>query len=152
MSLPWAWPLSETLHFIGLCLLVAIVGMFDLRMLGMGRDLPLAPLRRLLPWAVFGFALCVMTGLMFVLGIGANLYGVNAFDVLMTDPWLQLKLIFMGLAGINLLVFYVTGMARAIDTLGPGDDAPPLAKFIAGTSLFLWLGVVYWGRLIPWGL
>ena len=152
MGLPWAWPLSETLHFIGLCLLVGIVGLFDLRMLGMGRGLPLAHLRRLLPWGVFGFILCVVTGLCFVLGIGANLYGANAFDVLMTDTWLQLKLIFMALAGINLLAFYATGVSRTVETLGPGDDAPPLAKVIAGTSLFCWLAVVYFGRLIPWGL
>jgi hypothetical protein len=152
MSVPWAWPLCETFHFIGLVLLVGIVGMFDLRVLGMARGLPLAPLQRLLPWGVFGFVLCVMTGLMFVLGIGANLYDVNAFDVLMTDPWLQLKLIFIFLAGMNVLAFYLTGMARAVDVLESGADAPPLAKVIAGTSLFLWLGVVYFGRLIPWGL
>lgn len=148
----WAWPLCETLHFIGIVLLVGIVGMFDLRVLGMAKGLPLASLQRLLPWGVFGFVLCVMTGLMFVLGIGANLYGVNAFDVLMTDQWLQLKLIFMFLAGANALAFYLTGAARAVNVLGPGDDAPRLAKVIAGTSLFLWLGVVYWGRLIPWDL
>jgi hypothetical protein len=43
-------------------------------------------------------------------------------------------------------------MSRAVDALGPGDDAPPLAKFIAASSLFLWVGVIYWGRLIPWGI
>jgi hypothetical protein len=70
----------------------------------------------------------------------------------MTDPWLQLKLIFIFLAGMNVLAFYLTGTARAVDVLESGADAPPLAKVIAGTSLFLWLGVVYFGRLIPWGL
>jgi hypothetical protein len=50
------------------------------------------------------------------------------------------------------LTFYATGMSRAVEVLGPGDDAPPLAKVIAGTSLFLWLEVVYFGRLISWGL
>jgi hypothetical protein len=70
----------------------------------------------------------------------------------MTDIWLDLKLLFIFLAGINLLAFYLTGMSRAVDGLGPGDDAPPLAKVIAGTSLFLWLAVIYVGRLIPWGL
>ena len=29
---------------------------------------------------------------------------------------------------------------------------PLLAKVIAGASLFLWLGVIYFGRLIPEGL
>ena len=152
MGFPWAWPLCETLHFIGLCLLVGIVGMFDLRVLGIAKGLPLASLKRLLPWGVFGFVLCLTTGGLFVGGLGANLVGVNAFDVIMRDIWLQLKLIFIFLAGINLLAFYLTGMARAVDTLGPADDAPLLAKAIAGTSLFLWLGVIVFGRLIPRGL
>jgi len=149
MAYPWAWPLCETLHFIGLCLLIGIVGSFDLRLLGVAKGLPLAALKRLLPWGVFGFVLCLITGGLFVGGIGANLVGDNAFDVIMRDIYLQLKLIFIFLAGINVLAFYLTGSARAVDALGPGDDAPPLAKVIAGASLFLWIGVVVFGRLIP---
>ena len=148
---PWAWPLSETLHFVGFNLLVGAVGMFDLRILGMAKGLPIASLRRLLPWGVFGFLLCVVTGLAFVLGLNANVPN-KVYDVLMTDPWLDLKLVFMALAGINLLAFYQTGMSDAVDSLRPGEDAPTLAKVIAGTSLFCWLAVVYYGRLIPWGL
>jgi hypothetical protein len=76
----------------------------------------------------------------------------HPYDVLATDVWLQLKLVFMALAGVNLLAFYLTGMSRAVDDLQPGADAPRLAKAIAGASLFLWLGVIYFGRLIPEGL
>jgi len=149
MAYPWAWPLCETLHFIGLCLLIGVVGSFHLRLLGVAKGLPLAALKRLLPWGVFGFVLCLITGGLFVGGIGANLVGDNAFDVIMRDIYLQLKLIFIFLAGINVLAFYLTGSARAVEALGPGDDAPPLAKVIAGASLFLWIGVVVFGRLIP---
>jgi hypothetical protein len=150
----WAWPLCETIHFLGLSLLVGIVGMFDLRVLGMAKGLPLAPFQRLLPWGVAGFVLCLITGLVFVTGLGANLRGGSApqYDVLTTDLWLQLKLLFIFLAGINALVFYRTGVARRIDALGPGDDAPPQAKAIAGISLSLWIGVMWFGRLIPWDL
>jgi len=152
MSSRWAWPTAEALHFIGLCLLVGIVGMFDLRVLGMARGLPFAPLKRLLPWGVFGFVLCLVTGTLFVLGIGGNLVGDNAYDVIMRDVYLQLKLLFIVLAGINLLAFHLTGTSRALDALGANDDAPLGAKVIAGASLFLWLGVVVFGRLIPQGL
>ena len=151
MHTPWGWPLCETIHFVGLALLIGGVGMFDLRILGMAKGLPVPALRRLLPWGVFGFVLCVMTGAMFVLGMRANLDRYS-YDVIRTDVWIQLKLLFMFFAGINLLAFYLTGMSRAVDTLGPEDDAPLLAKVIAGTSLFLWLGVIYFGRLIPEGL
>ncbi len=152
MALPWAWPLCETFHFIGLCLLFGIVGLFDLRVLGLGKGLPLSALKRILPWGVFGFVLCLVTGSLFVGGLGANLYGDNAYDVIMRDVWLQLKLIFMALAGLNLLAFYLTGTARIVDALGPRDDAPPLAKIIAGVSLFCWTAVIVFGRLIPDGL
>jgi hypothetical protein len=147
----WSWSLFEVAHFIGLILLIGAVGMFDLRMLGMAKSLPIAPLRQLLPWGVFGFVLCVITGTTFVVGFQANL-PIHPYDVLMTDIWLQLKLLFIFLAGMNLLAFYLSGVSRAVDDLGPGDDAPPLAKVIAGTSLFLWLGVIYFGRLLPWAL
>lgn len=152
MAHVWAWALCETLHFIGLCLLIGIVGAYDLRVLGMAKGLPLASLKRLLPWGVFGFVLCAATGFVFVGGIGGNLFQTHPYDVLMMDVWLQLKLLFIVLAGVNLLAFYLTGMARTVDTLGSGDDAPAPAKLIAGISLFLWIGVVVLGRLIPRGL
>lgn len=151
MSTPWGWPLCETTHFVGLCLLVGAVGMFDLRLLGMAKGLPIAAVRRLLPWGVFGAVITMTSGLMFVLGLNANVPN-RVYDVITTDTWLDLKLIFMALAGINLVAFYLTGMSRAVDEVGPGEDAPPLAKAIAGVSLFSWLAVVYFGRLIPWGL
>lgn len=146
----WAWPLTEVVHFVGLALLVSIVAMFDLRLLGVAKRLPVAPLRKLLPWGVFGFVLSVTSGLIFVTGVRANV-SIHPYTILMNNIWLQLKLLFIGLAGLNLLLFYVSGMSRAVDEVGPGQDAPPLAKAVAGASLVLWVGVMYFGRLIVWG-
>jgi hypothetical protein len=150
VSNAWAWPLNEVVHFVGLTLLIGIVGMFDLRLLGVARDIPVASLRRLMPWGVFGFGLVTVSGLLFTTGIYANV-SVEPGVVLLNDGYLQLKLIFLFLAGINLLALYVTGMSRAVDDLEPGEDAPPLARAIAGASLFCWFAVMYFGRLIPWG-
>lgn len=147
----WAWPLAETFHFFGIIMLIGGVGLFDLRVLGLARALPLPAVRRLLPWGVTGFIICVVTGLMFVTGMRANV-PTHPYDVIRQDPWLQLKLIFIALAGLNLLAFYVTGMQKAVDHLGANEDAPWGAKAMAGASLFLWLGVIYFGRLIPEGL
>jgi hypothetical protein len=141
----WAWPLGETFHFFGIILLIGGIGMFDLRLLGFAKQLPVAAVRRLLPWGVTGFIVCVVTGLMFVTGVRANV-PMSPYDVIKNNGWLQLKFL------LNLLAFYLTGMDRAVDKLGPGADAPPLAKAIAFASLFLWLGVIYFGRLIPEGL
>ena len=55
----------------------------------------------------------------------------------------------IALAGVNVLLFYVTGIARAVEALGPGADTRPGAKVMAATSLVLWLGVIIFGRFLP---
>lgn len=147
----WVWPLAEVLHFLGLILLVGIVAILDLRMLGVARRMPAGPLGRLMPWAVLGFGLCVFTGMLFVTGLWANVK-THPMEALRYDHFLQAKLLFIVLAGLNLVVYYAGGFARTVEALGAGQSAPPVARFIGGASLVLWVGVIYWGRLIPWGL
>ena len=85
-----------------------------------------------------GFVLCVASGLVFVTGLMNNVT-LHPYVALQIDLYLQIKLLFILLAGVNLLAFYLTGVSRVVDGLGPGDDAPALAKAIGGISLFLWL-------------
>ena len=35
MNSPWGWPIAESIHFIGLSMLIGAVDLFDLRMLGL---------------------------------------------------------------------------------------------------------------------
>src|SRR6202035_3491206 len=65
LSVPWMWPVCETLHFIGLSLLMGVVLLIDLRMLGIMRNVSFATLHRLLAWGILGFAVNVLTGMMF---------------------------------------------------------------------------------------
>ena len=146
----WVWGVCQSLHFVGMVLLIGSVGILDLRLLGMAKELPVAAVKRLIPWGVFGFAICFVTGFIFVTGMFANI-NVHPYVVLTSDVFLQLKLLFVLLAGLNLLAFYVTGMSKAVDRLAPGDDAPPLAKVFAGASLCFWIAVMYFARLIPSG-
>lgn len=139
-GLPWIWPACETLHFIGLCLLLGVIGVVDLRLLGRLRGVPIGPLERLVPWAVAGFGLCAVTGLLFYTGAPYQYYSNTIF-------WA--KMAFIGLAGVNVLVFHLSGVSRVLDRLSPDDDVPLSAKLIGGTSLFLWTGVVFWGRMLP---
>ena len=136
----WAWPACETLHFIGLTLLVGVAGLFDLRLLGFARELPIGPLTRLLPWAVGGFLLNLTTGLMFFAGDPLQYTGNIAF-------WM--KMLFVAMAGANVLVFTIGPMHQTV-VLGPGEDAPRVAKVTAAISLFCWFFVMYWGRMLPW--
>ena len=143
----WIWPICEILHFLGVILLVGIVGLIDLRVLGVGRQLPLASLHRLIPWAISGFLLCFMTGLVFVLG---DPFKIPA-DTL-TKTTFQLKMLFIVLGGINALLFeYLTDFKHPSQGQGVVDRAPYLIKVMAGISLFVWLTVVYLGRMLPYG-
>ena len=65
LNYPWVWSASETLHFIGLCLLFGVILIIDLRMLGMMKNVRFAALHRFLPWAISGFAINVVTGSIF---------------------------------------------------------------------------------------
>jgi hypothetical protein len=135
---PWVWPTLEVFHFLGLTLLMGTVVLLDLRLLGMGKGLPVAPLHQFIPWGIAGFIVNLITGFLFFVGSPtAYVYNI-AF---------QLKMTAILLAGMNVLVFYLI-LFRKVEALGPGDDAPLAAKCVAGTSLFLWLAVIVLGRYI----
>lgn len=146
----WFWGVCQSLHFAGMVLLIGTVGLLDLRLLGMAKEVPVAALKKLVPWGVFGFVICLATGFIFVTGMYANVT-VHPYVVLSNDVYLQLKLLFVLFAGLNLLGFYVTGMAKAVDGVGAGASAPVLAKVFAGASLVFWIAVMYFARLIPSG-
>ena len=136
----WMFPIGEALHFMGLSLLIGTIGIVDLRMLGFAKKLPFAPLHGLVPWGIAGFVINLLTGIMFWF-VNPQLYALEVGAIS------AYKLLFILLAGINLLVFRLT-VFHEVMSLGPGDDAPLLAKFLGGTSLFLWFGVIWWGRMI----
>jgi hypothetical protein len=137
---PWLWPACETLHFVGMALLVGIVGLLDLRMLGFIKGLPLAPLNRLLPWGILGFVINLITGFVFFAGDPFQYIHNNIF-------WA--KMLFIAIAGVNVGIFYLTDLSRRVDQVGAGEDVPRAARIVAATSLFLWIGVMYWGRMLP---
>jgi len=138
MHSKWGWPICESVHFVGLSLLVGVIGMFDLRLLGLAKRVPITALHRLVPWGVLGYIINVVTGMMF----------------LMTDPVeyiynpaFHIKMLFMAAAGLNIMIFYSV-VFRHLKGLGPGSDAPRAAKIVAGVSLLCWIGVTVYGRLL----
>jgi uncharacterized membrane protein len=133
------WAFMMDLHFIGLALLIGTVGILDLRVLGFEKRLTGASLHRLMPWALAGFGINVLTGTLAFIGMPAY----YAFDAAF---WL--KILAVLLLGLNVALFYLTDAFQSVERLGPGDDAPGFAKFIAGSSLFLWFAVITLGRYI----
>ena len=139
----WIWAAGETVHFMGLCLLMGTIGAFDLRLLGLAKAVPIGPLQKLLPWGVFGFFICLATGMLFILG---NFWSSNAYFNNIAFKW---KMSMIVLAGLNVMVFNLSGMNRSVAVMGTGASAPIGARFVAGTSLVLWAGVIIAGRFLP---
>jgi hypothetical protein len=136
----WVWPILETLHFLGLILIVAAIGGLNLRLLGFMKEMPVAPLHRLLPWGIAGVVLNIITGILFFLGM-PFFYAWN--------PTFYYKMATVVVAGATLVLFNCTSAFRAWAQLGPGEDPPALAKFVAASSLFLWFAIIVLGRYIP---
>jgi uncharacterized membrane protein len=135
----WWWAFIMDLHFIGLALLIGTVGILNLRILGFVKQLPVAPLHRLTPWAMGAFGINALTGILAFIGM-PNYY---TFDIAF---WL--KMLALLLLGLNVAAFYLTDAFHSVEHLGPGEDAPLPAKCFAATSLVLWFAVIALGRYI----
>ena len=135
----WAWPLCETLHFIGLALLIGTVGMLDLRLLGKMRHLSFAAVHSLIPWGIAGFVINLVTGVLFFVG---------APDQYLANVAWWYKLGFLAIAGLNVLYFETTQAQRALE-IGSGADTPRAFKVIGAVSVVSWFMVLYWGRMLP---
>lgn len=138
MHTAWGWPAAESVHFIGLSLLLGTLAVWDLRLLGVGKRIPIGALHALIRWVVVGYALSVVSGVMFLMAEPTE-YIYN--------PAFQFKVLFMALAGLNALGFYLTVGPRALATRA-GEEAPPAAKIIAAASLGFWVAVIICGRLL----
>lgn len=138
MNTAWAWPIAESLHFIGLTLLVGTVGAFDLRVLGVGKRIPIAAMHRFIPLGIAGFALNFVTGLCFLL---------TEPDQYIYNPSFHFKLLFLAIAAANIALFYLTAYRRILSNPSV-FKAPPLAMVIAAVSLCAWIGVITSGRLL----
>ena len=79
MRTHWGWPAAESVHFIGLSLLVGALVPWDLRLLGVGRRIPIAAANQLIPWALAGFALTALSGVMFLMNC-ASVAEANKVD------------------------------------------------------------------------
>src|SRR6266853_1864945 len=100
----WLWPVFQTLHYFGLSLLLGTVGLFDLRVLGLGKAVAPATLHRF-----------ILTGIWFFFGFPEQYF---------YNPSFQLLLTFVAIAGVNVAVFYLTDAFREVKLMPGGADAP----------------------------
>src|SRR6185295_18408047 len=107
MHTRWGWPAAESIHFLGLSLLVGMIFLFDLRLLGLAKRIPIAALHKLVPWGITGYGINLVSGAFFLMAEP---------DQYIYNPAFHFKLLFMAVAGINALSFYLLAARR---TMGP---------------------------------
>ena len=72
VGVKWVWATCQTLHFMGLSLLLGVVFLVDLRLLGVMKNVSFATVHRLLPWGILGFGLNVLTGMFYFLALPSS--------------------------------------------------------------------------------
>ena len=136
---PLAWPLCETLHFIGLALLIGAAGLIDLRLMGLMRGVPLSAVMQMRKWAALGVAINVVTG---------GLFFIGAPDQYIHNPAWKAKLLFLAVAIVNVAIFETTQGKRML-ALSADTDTPRSFKVAGAVSMASWFLVLYFGRMLP---
>ncbi|MHC8354581.1 DUF6644 family protein [Pseudomonas sp. LB3P81] len=137
----WLYPMVEVVHIIGFTVLVGSVVMFDLRVLGLSKNIAVTDLaRHLLTWSVAALLLIVPAGLM--------MFSAHPHDFASNGVFI-LKLCLIATAGLNAVLFHV-GVYRSVNQWNTAVGAPGIAKCQALLSIALWLTVVLCGRLLAY--
>jgi hypothetical protein len=136
----WAYGVVNLFHILGVATLFGAVLVFDLRLLGLWRRVPLAALEiPALTLAACGFALAVTSGTALVSTNGSEYVG---------NPFLPIKLaaIGLGLGNVVAVQFLPAWRARAAEPHAPRQRFT--LGVVGGTSLACWLTAVAAGRMI----
>ena len=137
----WAYPATEALHIIGIGLLFGSIAIVDLRLIGLGRRVPVSALADLaVPWSLGGFVLAATTGLLMFTAHAAEFITLPVFI-------LKMSLILAG--GVNAAILH-TSVLRDTRPWDTGASTPLGAKVAGGVSIALWIGVVACGRLLAY--
>jgi hypothetical protein len=137
----WLYPALEIIHILGIIMLVGAAFLFDLRLLGFSRNLPVTGLsRHLLPWSQRGLLLIVPSGVL--------LFITNA-QALGVDPVFWTKVALIVLAALNVFVFHRT-IYDTFKRRGAVGELPGAAVLCGVISILVWIAVVACGRLLAY--
>jgi hypothetical protein len=115
--------------------------MFDLRLLGCSRSIPIPALaRHLLPWTWGALLLVVPSGLL--------MFSAHAADFIANRVFL-LKMGLLLAAGVNAAAFHM-GTYATVAGWERDLPAPGSARLHAAASFALWIAVIACGRLLAY--
>lgn len=136
----WVYPLVNAAHVLGVALLLGAIIPLDLRLLGVWRAVPLAPLWQVLTRsAAVGLALAVVFGtLLFV--ARATEYAASGLFVA--------KMVLIMLATANALALRAAGVDALLRSTDTAQALPVRIRLAAAISLGAWLTVLTLGRLV----
>jgi hypothetical protein len=127
-----------SVHAIGMALLVGASLLIALRLLGVARDLPIAPLKRLYPVLWAGFWIQLVSGTLLVWA-----YPTKS----LTNPNLYVKL---ALIAVAVVVMQMIKKRVFTDASMTEADMMARGKALAVASLVLWFAAVLAGRLLAY--
>jgi hypothetical protein len=134
----YLFPLVESFHVVGLAMVFGTIAIVDLRLLGLASTH--RPFSRvasdILKWTWAAFGLTVCTGLL-MFSTNAAVYYHNSF--------FRTKMVFLALAGLNVLIFELTA-GKSKHDWGKNAAAPRSGKIAAVVSLALWMTIIFLGR------
>ena len=137
----WLYPAVETVHIVGLALLVGSIAVLDLRLLGLSRSIPVRRLAaHVLPWTIGSFALILPSGL--------AMFAAHAGDYI-DSPVFVLKMCLILAAAANAAAFHLAWFPGVASW--DADAKPPRAvRAMGALSLVLWVSVIACGRLLAY--
>jgi hypothetical protein len=136
----WAYPLVNAGHIFGVALLVGGIVPLDLRLLGLWRAMPLAPL-----WQVLTRTAAV--GLLLAVVCGALLFSTRAAAYVHSSLFVS-KMLLVAVGMVNAAALHLTGF-RSLQDLPAADlHIPMRIRIAAGISLTAWLTALVLGRLV----
>lgn len=141
----WAFPTVESIHVIAITIVFGVIAIVDLRLLGVAsRSRRFTEVARdCLHWTWAAFGLAVISGCV-MFATNAHTY----FD----NGWFRLKMLFLLLAGINMLVFELITV-RSVAQWDDGTATLPNSVRVAGfLSISFWIAVIVCGRWIGFTL
>jgi hypothetical protein len=137
----WLYPIVEIVHIVGFVFLVGAAAMFDLRLLGLSRQLPVADMaKHLLRWARLSLLLVIPSGFLMVRAHATEMS---------ENPGFRLKLLLIAAAALNAAIFH-RGSFRSVRIWNQYVAIPATAKVTAVLSLVLWISVIACGRLLAY--